>query len=224
MIGPGGENLVKYACVMNELKDAAGRTGMGAVMGSKKLKAVAVRGTHEPRRRRPGRRSARWRAQLAKEVRDGTRAAGLPQAGTGGGDLTGGLLQGNLPIHNFRDGEWAGIERPELYHGQDRHPAWRPARPAPCAARRWSRREGVDSDYGGARVRDAGRAGLLLRRRRPGGRLQGQPALQRQLAGHHRRRRDHRPGDGGLRERPADAGGHRRHRPALWQWRGHGRR
>lgn len=44
-IGPGGENLVKYACITNELKHFNGRTGMGAVMGSKNLKAVAVRGT-----------------------------------------------------------------------------------------------------------------------------------------------------------------------------------
>ena len=46
-IGPGGENLVRYACVINDLKHAAGRTGMGAVMGSKRLKAIAVRGHGE---------------------------------------------------------------------------------------------------------------------------------------------------------------------------------
>jgi len=44
-IGPGGENLVRYACIVNELKHFNGRTGMGAVMGSKNLKAIAVRGT-----------------------------------------------------------------------------------------------------------------------------------------------------------------------------------
>lgn len=44
-IGPAGENLVRYACIINNLWRAAGRTGMGAVMGSKNLKAVAVRGT-----------------------------------------------------------------------------------------------------------------------------------------------------------------------------------
>jgi len=44
-IGPAGENLVRFACVRSGLKNAAGRTGMGAVMGSKNLKAVAVRGT-----------------------------------------------------------------------------------------------------------------------------------------------------------------------------------
>lgn len=44
-IGPAGENLVKYACISNELAHFNGRTGMGAVMGSKNLKAIAVRGT-----------------------------------------------------------------------------------------------------------------------------------------------------------------------------------
>jgi aldehyde:ferredoxin oxidoreductase len=43
-IGPAGENQVLYAAVMNDHGRAAGRTGMGAVMGSKNLKAIAVRG------------------------------------------------------------------------------------------------------------------------------------------------------------------------------------
>lgn len=108
MIGPGGENMVRYACVMNGLKDAGGRAGLGAVMGSKKLKAVAVRGTldldgvnkdviHD------------MATRAAKEVREGTRAAGLHKWGTGGGDLEGGVLQGNLPIRNFRDGTFPEV-------------------------------------------------------------------------------------------------------------------
>ncbi len=44
-IGPAGENLVRYAIISCNLARAAGRTGMGAVMGSKKLKAIAVRGS-----------------------------------------------------------------------------------------------------------------------------------------------------------------------------------
>jgi len=44
-IGPAGEKLVRFACIITETGDAAGRTGMGAVMGSKNLKAIAVRGT-----------------------------------------------------------------------------------------------------------------------------------------------------------------------------------
>ncbi len=45
-IGPGGENLVNYAAIMNDLGRAAGRCGLGAVMGSKRLKAIAVRGSN----------------------------------------------------------------------------------------------------------------------------------------------------------------------------------
>lgn len=44
-IGPAGENLVKFACIMNEYNRAAGRSGVGAVLGFKQLKAIAVRGT-----------------------------------------------------------------------------------------------------------------------------------------------------------------------------------
>ena len=58
-IGPGGENMVAFACIRHQLKHAAGRTGMGAVMGSKRLKAVVVRGTGSVRVARP--------AELLKE-------------------------------------------------------------------------------------------------------------------------------------------------------------
>ena len=44
-IGESGENHVRYACVVNDLHRAAGRSGVGAVMGSKNLKAIGVRGT-----------------------------------------------------------------------------------------------------------------------------------------------------------------------------------
>jgi len=44
-IGPAGENGVMYACIINDLHRAAGRSGVGTVMGSKNLKAVAIRGT-----------------------------------------------------------------------------------------------------------------------------------------------------------------------------------
>ena len=47
-IGPGGERMVKFATVLSELGRSAGRPGMGAVMGSKKLKAVAVKGCAMP--------------------------------------------------------------------------------------------------------------------------------------------------------------------------------
>ena len=44
-IGLGGENLVRYGALTNELRHFNGRSGMGAVMGSKHVKAIAVRGT-----------------------------------------------------------------------------------------------------------------------------------------------------------------------------------
>lgn len=47
-IGPAGEKMVRFACILNDLSHAAGRTGMGAVMGSKNLKAIACRGHNHP--------------------------------------------------------------------------------------------------------------------------------------------------------------------------------
>jgi aldehyde:ferredoxin oxidoreductase len=46
-IGPAGEKLVRIACIINDKTRAAGRTGLGAVMGSKNLKAIAIRGSKD---------------------------------------------------------------------------------------------------------------------------------------------------------------------------------
>jgi len=46
-IGPAGENLALHACVLNDINHAAGRGGLGAVLGAKKLRAVAVLGTRD---------------------------------------------------------------------------------------------------------------------------------------------------------------------------------
>ncbi len=108
MIGPGGENLVRYACVMNGLSDAAGRCGMGAVMGSKRLKAVAVHSTTGVESADPDAIRAMAR-RAAQEVRQGTRAAWVHTAGTGGTELEGGVISGNMPVRNFRDGEFPEI-------------------------------------------------------------------------------------------------------------------
>ena len=48
-IGPAGENRVRFAAIMNMVNRANGRTGLGAVMGSKRLKAVVVRGSKSPK-------------------------------------------------------------------------------------------------------------------------------------------------------------------------------
>jgi len=54
-IGPAGEKLTRFATIMGSMRDSTGRTGLGAIMGSKKLKAVAVRGTGGLRIANPGR-------------------------------------------------------------------------------------------------------------------------------------------------------------------------
>jgi len=103
-IGVAGENLVRYACVINDLKHAAGRTGMGAVMGSKNLKAVACRGHRLPglADRRAVREIARWFAEHCEEL-----SGNLGKYGTGY-NLKGSSDRGGLPTHNFRDGHFAG--------------------------------------------------------------------------------------------------------------------
>jgi len=52
-IGPAGEKLMRLACIINDRTRACGRTGMGAVMGSKNLKAIAVRGTKDVKVAKP---------------------------------------------------------------------------------------------------------------------------------------------------------------------------
>ncbi len=52
-IGPAGENLVLFASIMNDEHRAAGRTGVGAIMGSKKLKAIVVGGNERPQPAKP---------------------------------------------------------------------------------------------------------------------------------------------------------------------------
>jgi aldehyde:ferredoxin oxidoreductase len=66
MIGQGGENLVRYANVRNGLKSSAGRTGMGALMGSKNLKCVAAKGTNDLPLYQPEEALANWKAEVAK--------------------------------------------------------------------------------------------------------------------------------------------------------------
>jgi len=105
-IGPAGEKLVSFACVVNDLHDAAARTGMGAVMGSKNLKAIAVRG-HKPLDIADPtalKGLAKWLAGNYKQV-----SARFHEYGTGV-DMAGGVTTGNLPIRNFRDGDFDGAK------------------------------------------------------------------------------------------------------------------
>lgn len=102
-IGPAGENLVKFACVANGKHDFVGRTGMGAVMGSKKLKAILCTGTGEVPIADPDAYKA-LRKELKAKIADGVPAQSLKEMGTASGiDL--GMMLGDLPIRNWRRGE-----------------------------------------------------------------------------------------------------------------------
>ncbi|HIQ05142.1 MAG TPA: aldehyde:ferredoxin oxidoreductase, partial [Anaerolineae bacterium] len=107
-IGPAGENLVRFAAVMNMRNRAAGRTGMGAVMGAKSLKAVAVRGDAQPALADPSevRRIARQGAQNLKETPDMDYLAIHGTAGT----IMAQQMVGGLPTHNFTSGVFEGAE------------------------------------------------------------------------------------------------------------------
>ncbi|HSJ57360.1 MAG TPA: aldehyde ferredoxin oxidoreductase family protein [Anaerolineae bacterium] len=101
-IGPAGENLVRYAAVMHDVNRAAGRNGLGALMGSKNLKAVAVRGTLQVpvADRTKITEVARWLGENYKE-RMSWAVAGIGM-GTQGG-IRGHGMQGSLPTRNFQD-------------------------------------------------------------------------------------------------------------------------
>ena len=103
-IGPAGEKQVLLACVINDEGRAAGRGGAGAVMGSKKLKAIAVNGTK--RIRWDGDEVYRKMAQgftigLAASIL-GTM---LGKDGTAVG-MDSGWVIGDVPVKNWRQGIW----------------------------------------------------------------------------------------------------------------------
>jgi len=106
LIGPGGENMVRFACIANDLKHFNGRNGMGAVMGSKNLKAIAVRGTNAIdffnrdeiiTMAKAGNRIVRDSFGWLHEL--GTTAGIKPQDDAGG-----------LPAYNFTSGAFKGVD------------------------------------------------------------------------------------------------------------------
>ncbi|MBC7236548.1 MAG: aldehyde ferredoxin oxidoreductase family protein [Chloroflexi bacterium] len=107
-IGPAGENLALIANVVHDSNRAAGRTGMGALMGSKKLKAVAVRGSRRPPTADPDKLAemARWFREHYQETGSGifstlgTNRMIRVNNGAGG-----------LPTRNFQQGVFEGYEK-----------------------------------------------------------------------------------------------------------------
>ncbi|MCZ6522952.1 MAG: aldehyde ferredoxin oxidoreductase family protein [Alphaproteobacteria bacterium] len=108
-IGLAGERGVRYASVINDLHRAAGRSGVGAVMGSKNLKAIAVHGTVGVRVKDPKRfmAAAREGHQRLEESRD---RKGLTKYGT---NSMIDMMQnfGGLPTRNFEAVQFEGVSK-----------------------------------------------------------------------------------------------------------------
>jgi aldehyde:ferredoxin oxidoreductase len=106
-VGPAGENGVRFAGIFSMSNRANGRTGMGAVMGSKNLKAVAVRGRKRPNVADKGglNKLARWGAANLAD----SDIAGLAKYGTA--ETTGSnQTSGTLPAYNYNSGVFDGWE------------------------------------------------------------------------------------------------------------------
>ena len=106
-IGVAGEQGVYYACIVNDLHRAAGRSGVGAVMGSKGLKAIAVRGSRGIRVDDPKRFMQVVKEKNAKLWIDPSRK-GLTKTGT---LAMIDVMQsfGGLPTNNFKDVQFDGV-------------------------------------------------------------------------------------------------------------------
>ena len=111
IIGPAGENQVRIAAIMNDKHRAAGRAGVGAVMGAKKLKAVVVKGSQKVSLAEPESVKA-----LSRKIRDEVKATAdagklvLRDYGTAYmPPVTSGV--GICPTRNFQTGVFEGAEK-----------------------------------------------------------------------------------------------------------------
>lgn len=109
--GPAGENHVRFAGITNDLRHFNGRNGMGAVMGSKKLRAIAVRGrqrykslAYDPDT------LLKLGRELARRVPDNPQSWDLQHRGTPG--IVEPLnTSGILPTRNFRQGAFENVDQ-----------------------------------------------------------------------------------------------------------------
>jgi len=103
-IGQAGERLVKFATIMNDGGRAVGRCGLGAVMGAKNLKAIAVSGDYPIDVAAPDALRT-LRQEMVGLVHSSRGAQMLAKYGTGFG-LDRSLTRGNLPLKNWAGDQW----------------------------------------------------------------------------------------------------------------------
>ncbi len=107
-IGPAGENLVRFASIIHDKGHVAGRTGMGAVWGSKKLKAIYVTGSGKLTTAYPDRLKI-LRKELKEIYEESIGIAALQSSGTPS-HMDIGILSGDIPIKNWQMTEWDDID------------------------------------------------------------------------------------------------------------------
>jgi aldehyde:ferredoxin oxidoreductase len=101
-IGPAGEKLAMLACIINDKYRAAGRSGVGAVMGSKNLKAIVVRGTGKLKPARDDESKTVVKSALKKIRENDVTSKGLPAYGTS--VLVNVINQSGIyPTNNFQE-------------------------------------------------------------------------------------------------------------------------
>ena len=104
-IGKAGENLINYSCVIFDRNRAAGRPGFGAVLGSKKLKGVAVKGDKD-KKVADAEGLKKVKTRFARSLAE-NKAEDLGKYGTAGG-VQSLSERGILPTKNFQQGEFSG--------------------------------------------------------------------------------------------------------------------
>ncbi|MHA1805161.1 MAG: aldehyde ferredoxin oxidoreductase family protein [Promethearchaeota archaeon] len=117
-IGIGGENLVRYASIINETGHAAGRTGMGAIMGSKKLKAIAIRGSKKPIVQDPELLSKAIKT-IRQMVQNTPHAQVMKELGTLV-HMDNYVSAGDVPIKNYTESRWKGTKKIGAYAVKER--------------------------------------------------------------------------------------------------------
>lgn len=120
-IGPAGENLVRFAAVLNDKSDTLGRCGLGAVMGSKKLKAILVRGSGEAWKPIQDSEYNNFVKLLLQKIKDSAFGRTLHMLGTNAGMVVG-RKTGDIPMKNWSLGVSDEYAKPILpYHMFDKY-------------------------------------------------------------------------------------------------------
>jgi len=107
-IGPAGENKVRFANLINKKGHAAGRTGLGAVWGSKKLKAIYVAGSGKLSIAHPEKLKA-LRSELNEIYAESIYISSIQSAGTPA-HLDVGIIAGDIPIKNWQMSDWEDVD------------------------------------------------------------------------------------------------------------------